>query len=93
MFRQQAAAVTVISKPARAWQFALKHCLFVACCLVIAATYQMNLGHSPLWGDEADTAVFARSVLLKGVPHAVIQGNAVTSCNCYQLSSSLLSRR
>ena len=29
-----------------------------------------ELGSGVLWGDEADTAVFARSILQTGVPHA-----------------------
>jgi hypothetical protein len=93
MIRQRAAAVPTVSKAARAWQFALNHRWFLPSWLVIVAAYQIHLGHAPLWGDEADTAVFARSVIVNGVPHAVIHGNAVASCNCYQLSASLLPRQ
>jgi hypothetical protein len=61
--------------------------------LLVLAAYQWRLDAPGLWGDEADTGNFARSVLSNGVPSAVLGHNVLAYQDCFQLSGNLLSRR
>jgi hypothetical protein len=61
--------------------------------LLVLGAYHLHLGSPSLWGDEADTANFARSVLRTGLPRALLGENALAYGDCYQLGGPLLSRQ
>ena len=61
--------------------------------LLVLAAYQWRLDAPALWGDEADTGNFARSVLANGVPSALLGHNVLAYQDCFQLSGNLLSKR
>lgn len=62
--------------------------------LILTAT-NLCLDSPPLWGDEADTGNFSRSVLVHGVPKAVLGDDLLVYGDCLQLGggAKLLSRR
>jgi len=61
--------------------------------LVVLLVYQYRLDTPALWGDEADTGNFARSVIAHGVPSALLPHNVLAYQDCFQLSANLLSKR
>jgi hypothetical protein len=67
--------------------------LVLAAFALVLCVYNVQLGAVQLWGDEADTGNFARSVLAHGVPKAIVGRNVMAYGDCYQLSANLLSRR
>lgn len=67
--------------------------LFLAGLVLVIALYQLHLGTPGLWGDEADTGNFARSVLRGGLPRALGGDNPLVYGDCVQLGEGFLSRR
>jgi hypothetical protein len=60
--------------------------------ILVAVAYTWDLNTPTLWGDEADTAVFARNILKFGYPLADDGRNLMVFGNCAQLSESLVPR-
>jgi len=56
----------------RSW---IDRLLLWGACAVAAVLLLVNLGHYPLWGDEADTALFALGVWRTGDTSAVLDHN------------------
>lgn len=64
-----------------------------AAALAVLLAYNFHLEAPYLWGDEADTGAFAKSVLQSGRPSALVGENVLAYGNCGQLSTTLLSKR
>jgi hypothetical protein len=77
----------VIAIPKREWL------PFLGAFALVLLVYQVELGNPLLWGDEADTGNFGRSVLEHGLPRAVVHENVLAYGDCYQLGAGLLSRQ
>ncbi|MCE9590722.1 MAG: hypothetical protein K8S99_09385 [Planctomycetes bacterium] len=59
--------------------------LTVAVLAVSCALLFFRLGHYPLWDDEADTALFARSIARTGSANALIDQNLIACRNGAEL--------
>lgn len=58
--------------------------------LVVAVVYFWNLGAAPLWGDEASTGIYARSIAREGVPSAFDGRNVTAYGGGTELNADLL---
>jgi hypothetical protein len=73
------------------WQSALRrHGALLALLLLAAPLLLLNLSGPLLWEDEADTAVFARSIALRGLPWAWDGTTFIDSDSGRRLTQNLL---
>ena len=63
------------------------------CLMLIACAYTWQLDRPLLWGDEAGTAIFGRSILRNSVPVGFDGRNLAVFGNCSAVSKSLLSKK
>jgi len=81
-----------VDRAASPGKFAERVGLALAFAVVLAA-YTLHLGQPLLWGDEADTGIFARNVLRSGYPLAWDDRNVMAYANCAEMGEGLVSTK